>query len=86
MNKLSRKIMFKDMAIRGMPENNITGLAVCAQKNWDVIFRAWHSASKKNPGRNITCLAVLGLIVDFFTEIEYLCLSLVIQALTVGSF
>ena len=31
-----------------MPERNITGLAVCAQKNWDVIFRAWHSASKKS--------------------------------------
>ena len=47
-NKLFRKIVFTDMAIRVMPERNITGLAVCAQKNWDVIFRAWHSASKKS--------------------------------------
>ena len=48
MNKLFRKIMFTDMAIRGMPERNITGLAVCAQKKWDVIFQAWHSVSKKS--------------------------------------
>ena len=47
-NKILRKIVFTDMAIRVMPERIITGLAVCAQKNWDVIFRAWHSASKKS--------------------------------------
>ena len=39
-NKLFRKIVFTNMAIRVMPERNITGLAVCAKKNWDVIFRA----------------------------------------------
>ena len=47
-NKILRKIVFTDMAIRVMPERYITGLAVCAQHNWDVIFRAWHSASKKS--------------------------------------
>ena len=35
-NKLLRKIVFTDMAICVMPERNITGLAICAQKNWDV--------------------------------------------------
>ena len=44
MNKLLRKIVLTDMAIRGIPERliNNTGLAVCAQ-----IFRVWQSASKK---------------------------------------
>ena len=43
MNKLLRKNVFTNMAIRGMPERliNNTGLAVCAQKNWDVIFLVW---------------------------------------------
>ena len=49
MNKLLRKIVFTDMAIRGMPGRliNNTWLAVCAQKNWDVILRVWQSASKE---------------------------------------
>ena len=36
-----------EIPIRGMQEHNITGLAVCAQKQWDMILRAWQSASKQ---------------------------------------
>ena len=59
MNKLLRKIVFTDMAIRGMPERliilqgwqsalkklgrNISGLAICVKKIWDVILRGWQS-------------------------------------------
>ena len=38
-----------------MPERNITGLAVCAQKNWDVIFQAWHSVSNKSANALALC-------------------------------
>ena len=43
MNKLLRKIVFTDMAIRGMPER--------------LIIRVWQSAHKKL-GRNISGLAI----------------------------
>ena len=57
MNKLLRKIVFTDMAIRGMPKHliiirgwqsahkrlgrNISGLAICVKKIRDVILRGW---------------------------------------------
>ena len=59
MNKLLRKIVFTDMAIRGMPEHlmiiwdwqsalkklgrKISGLAICVKKIRDVILRDWQS-------------------------------------------
>ena len=58
MNKLLRKIVFTDMAIRGMPEcliiwdwqsahkklgHDILGLAICVKKIWDIILRGWQS-------------------------------------------
>ena len=59
MNKLLRKIVFTDMAIRNKPEHliNNTGLAVCTQKIGTQYF-GFGNLHEKNPGRNNTWLAV----------------------------
>ena len=64
MNKFLRKIVFTDMAIRGMPERliNNTWLAVCTKKKLGRNISGLAIGVKRNPGRNITWLAVKGLM------------------------